>query len=64
MSPRPASLVQADIDRLLRAAKKAGARVVEIPLSNGTARIVLADETGESEAKAKAKLAKKPVFLL
>lgn len=41
MSPRPAVLTQADVTRAIRAAKKAGAGVVEI-LPDGTIRVLLA----------------------
>jgi hypothetical protein len=40
MGNRPATIVQADISRLIRAAKKAGAAEVEICLTNGNRGII------------------------
>ncbi len=56
MSPRPATIVQADIDRLLRAAKKAGAHAVEIPVGDKMAKIVLSVGNGDSGQKQTAKV--------
>jgi hypothetical protein len=40
MSNRPATLLQADIARMIRAAKKAGAAEVEIRLPDGSRGII------------------------
>jgi hypothetical protein len=48
MSRRPASITQADVARIIRAAKQAGAPAVEIT-PGGTIRIVLAASSLQDE---------------
>lgn len=64
MSPRPATILQADIDRLLRAAKKAGAHSVEVPVGDKMAKIVLSVGNGDSGQKPPAKVDRKKWSLL
>lgn len=56
MSPRPASISQADMNRVLKAARKAGAREVEITAAGMTVKISLDVDSVE---KSKVKLAEK-----
>ncbi len=62
MSRRPAPITEAEMNRALKVAKKAGAREVVIETAGASVRIVL--DNGETQEKVKAKLARKPVFLL
>lgn len=61
MSRRRAAHTQADIDRALKAARKAGAREVSIEVSGVKLNFLLAGDNGE---KATEKLAKRPRTLL
>lgn len=59
MGQRPATISQADLSRLLRAARKEGARAVKVSLRTGeTAEFVLGEgeNSGDND---KAKVAKK-----
>jgi phosphoribosylformylglycinamidine (FGAM) synthase PurS component len=53
MPPRPATLSEADVNRVLRAARKNGAREVEVTAAGITVKITLGENSGE---KAKAKI--------
>lgn len=47
MSQRPATISQADVARVLRAAKKTGATAAEIVIGGGTVRVFFDGKTGE-----------------
>jgi hypothetical protein len=51
MSRRPATILQADIARILRAAKQVGASAVEVPLPGG--QVVIVRLNADSEEKNK-----------
>lgn len=50
MSRRPATFTQADVARVIRAAKQAGASVVEVKVGETTAVVHLTQSTGQPEA--------------
>jgi hypothetical protein len=52
MPRRPAKITQAEVARIIRAAKQAGATCVEIEVGDQIVRVRLTDDhsTGESEA--------------
>lgn len=49
MSRRPATLLQADVARVIRAAKQAGASEVEVRSKDGTAIVVRLHQAAEPE---------------
>ena len=51
MARRPASITQADVARVIRAAKQAGAAEVEVRVANGSTIIIrIAPSTSENNA--------------
>lgn len=59
MAPRPATISQADLARLIRAAKKEGARSVKLSLQTGEVAEFVLGEGGNSGEKATAKVERK-----
>lgn len=60
MPPRQSSIAQADLARAVRAARRAGAKSVEIVTPDGTKfTFVVGENNGESGHKSTAKVAKK-----
>lgn len=62
MPPRRATISQADMNRVLRAARQNGAKLVEMVIGGEVVRVVLCDEN--SVGKVKATLAKKPKSII
>jgi hypothetical protein len=61
MPPRPATISESDVNRVLRAARKNGAREVEVTAAGITVKITLSENSGEKLA---AKVAEKRKRLL
>ena len=52
MPRRPAQITQADIARIIRAAKQAGAAEVEVKIGDASVLVKLAPSTGDDKAVA------------